>query len=72
MKRLLFTFAVIPTVLFAAETMRPQPLTLADLEPFTCDEVFLLIQLGGIEQNLAVVEQARHEAEIPLDAFGGN
>lgn len=72
MKRLMIAFAVIPSLLFAAETLHPQPLTLADLEPFTCEEILLLIQLGDIEQSLAVVEQARLEAEIPLEAFGGN
>ena len=72
MKPLLIAFALIPSLLFAAETLRDQPLTLADLEPFTCEEILLLIQLGDIEQNLTVVEQARLEAEIPLEAFGGN
>ena len=72
MKHLLIALAVIPSLLFAAETLRPQPLTLDDLEPFTCEEILLLIQLGDIEQSLAVVEQARLEAEIPLEAFGGN
>ena len=72
MRHLMIAFALLPSFLLAAETLRDQPVTLADLEPFTCEEILLLIQLGDIEQSLAVVEQARLEAEIPLEAFGGN
>ena len=72
MKYILITLALIPSLLLAAETLRPQPATLADLEPFSCEEILLLIQLGDVEQNLAVVEQARLEADIPLEAFGDN
>lgn len=44
---------------------------LDQLEPLTQEEEVVLTQLQAIENDPAVEDQAKQEANVPLEAFGG-
>ncbi|MBM1310358.1 hypothetical protein JQT77_09300 [Sulfitobacter mediterraneus] len=46
-------------------------LQIQQLEPLTQEEQVVLAQLQAVEDDPAVVEQAKQEAKVPLEAFGG-
>ncbi len=55
----------------SVETECPNALSIIQLEPLTQEERQVLEQLDQIENRPEIVAQARAEAEVPLDAFGG-